>query len=194
MAYPVIDKPYGFQPINRVDGMPYAGATRQYKIEGTDSIFYGDLVKLVAGEIVPFDGTDSGFPLGVFMGAQYTNSMGQPVQGQFYPAGAADGIAYVVVDDQAAYKVVVTDDSSDVDDSSTIAVIGANMEVVLGTGNTTTGNSGMSVLGGSEDDTSTLPIRVIDVVPATETSSGFPELIVKINVTQFQNATGVVGA
>jgi hypothetical protein len=194
MAYPTVDKPNGFQPINRVDGMPYSGATRQYKIEGTDSIFYGDLVKLVAGEILPFDGTDSGYPLGVFMGAQYTNSMGQTIQGQYYPAGAADGVAYVVVDDQATYKVVVTDAQSDVDDSSSIAVIGANMEVVLGTGNPTTGNSGMSVLGGSEDDTATLPIRVIDVVPATETANGFPELLVKINVTQFQNATGVVGA
>lgn len=194
MAYPTVSAPYGFQPINRVDGMAYAGATRQYQIDDAAAIFHGDLVKLVEGKLFPFDGTDAGYPLGVFMGAQYVNSMGQTVQGQFYPAGAANGIGYVVVDDQAAYKVVVTDGSSVVDDTSTIASIGANMEVVLGTGNTATGNSGMSVLAGSEVATATLPIRVIDVVPATATENGFPELIVKINVTQFQNATGVVGA
>ena len=33
MAYPTVSAPYGFQPINRVDGMPYAGATRQYQID-----------------------------------------------------------------------------------------------------------------------------------------------------------------
>ena len=192
MAYPQVTAPYGFKPINSVDGKPYAGATRQYAIEGTDSIFFGDLVKLVAGEVLPFDGTDSGYPLGVFVGAQYTNSMSQTIQGQYYPAGSANGVAYVVVDPQAAYQVAVTDSGSDVVDSTTIAAIGANMEVVLGTGNATTGDSGMSVLAGSEIGTSTFPIRVVDVVPATKTATGYPELVVKINVTQFDNATGVV--
>ena len=192
MAYPTVSAPYGFKPINSVDGKPYAGATRQYAIEGTDSIYFGDLVKLVQGEVLPFDGTDSGFPLGVFVGAQYTNSMGQTIQGQYYPSGSANGIAYVVVDSQAAYQVAVTDSGSVVDDATTIAAIGANMEVVLGTGDATTGNSGMSVLVGSETDAAAFPIRVVDVVPATETVNGYPELIVKINVTQFDRATGVV--
>ena len=192
MAYPTVSAPYGFQPIDRVDGMPYAGATRQYAIDNAADIYNGDLVILVGGVIFPFTGTDAGYPLGVFMGAQYTNSMGQTVQGQYYPAGAANGVAYVVVDDQAAYKVVVTDAQSAVVDTTTVAAIGSNMEVVQGTGSTTTGNSGMSLLAGSEIDTSTFPIRVVDVVPATKTATGYPELIVKINVTQFARATGVV--
>ena len=192
MAYPTVSAPYGFQPIDRVDGMPYAGATRQYAIDNAADIYNGDLVVLVAGVVYPFTGTDAGYPLGVFMGAQYTNSMGQTIQGQYYPAGAANGVAYVVVDDQAAYKVAVTDSGSAVVDTTTIAAIGSNMEVVQGTGSTTTGNSGMSLLAGSEIDTATFPIRVVDVVPATKTATGYPELIVKINVTQFARATGVV--
>ena len=192
MAYPTVSAPYGFKPINSVDGKPYAGATRQYAIEGTDNIFYGDLVKIVAGEVLPFDGTDSGYPVGVFTGAQYTNSMGQTIQGQYYPAGSANGIAYVVVDSQAAYQVAVTNSGSAVVNTTQLSAIGANMEVVLGAGDTTTGNSGMSVLAGSEIDTAAFPIRVIDVVPATQTATGYPELVVKINVTQFDNATGVV--
>ena len=190
MAYPTVNAPYGFRPINRVDGMAYAGATRSYAIDDAADIFFGDLVILDAGEIKPFAGTDSGFPLGVFMGCSYTNSMGQTVYGQYYPAGAVDGIAKVVVDDQAAYQVVVTD-GGNVDDSLTAANIGSNIAVVLGTGSTTTGNSGMSVDGTDLATTSTYPIRIIDVVPATETINGFPELIVKINVTQFQNPDGV---
>jgi hypothetical protein len=102
-------------------------------------------------------------------------------------------VAKVVVDDQAAYQVAVTSNGTLIDSTTTIASIGANIEVALGAGgDTTTGNSSMSVDAGSEADTSTFPIRIIDVVPATETVTGYPELIVKINVTQFQRATGVV--
>jgi hypothetical protein len=192
MAYPTVSAPYGFKPINSVDGKPYAGATRQYAIDTAANVFYGDLVKIVAGEVLPFvPGTDEN-PAGVFVGAQYTNSMGQTIQGQYYPAGAADGIAYVVVDPQAAYQVAVTSNGTAVVSTTTIAAIGSNMEVFAGTGNTTTGDSGMSIDAGSEAVTSTLPVRVVDVVPATKTSTGYPELIVKINVTQFDSATGVV--
>ena len=60
------------------------------------------------------------------------------------------------------------------------------------TGSATTGDSGMSVEAGTEDDASTLPIKVIDVVPATKTATGYPELVVKINVAQFDNAAGVL--
>jgi hypothetical protein len=73
-----------------------------------------------------------------------------------------------------------------------LASIGSNVSIVQGTGNTTTGDSAVSVLAGSQDVTSTLPIRVVDVVPETATGAdAFPELIVKINVAQFNNATGV---
>lgn len=192
MAYPTVSAPYGFKPINSVDGKPYAGATRQYAIEGSANIFYGDLVKIVAGEVAPFvPGVDEN-PAGVFVGAQYTNSMGQTIQGQYYPSGSANGIAYVVVDPQAAYQVAVTSDGTAIDDTTAIAAIGSNMEVFAGTGNVTTGDSGMSIDAGSEAVTSTLPVRVVDVVPATKTANGYPELIVKINVTQFDSATGVV--
>ena len=51
MAYPTVSAPYGFQPINSVDGKPYAGAIRQYPMTtGTSTaIYYGDVVKLVSG-------------------------------------------------------------------------------------------------------------------------------------------------
>jgi hypothetical protein len=79
--------------------------------------------------------------------------------------------------------------------TATLASIGSNMELVQGTGSTTTGNSGVSVEAGTEAVTDTFVVRVIDVVPETSFISGgnvvFPELIVKINVSQFNRATGV---
>ena len=198
MAYPTVSGPYGFQPINRVDGMPYAGATRTYTIASNYNtpIYNGDLVILVTGgTIEKFTGTDSGFPLGVFMGCEFTNAQGQRLNGQYY-AGTSmtNATAKIVVDGQAAYKVVSTNSASVVTPSN-LASIGSNMEIVQGSGNTTTGNSGMSVEAGTEATTDTFVIRVIDVVTATSYIENsvvvFPELVVKINVSQFNRPTGV---
>jgi hypothetical protein len=72
------------------------------------------------------------------------------------------------------------------------SVVGSNMALVQNAGNTTTGDSGVAVLSSSTATTNTLPIRVIDVVPATATGSdAFVELIVKINTHQYNNTTGV---
>jgi hypothetical protein len=198
MAFPTVSGPYGFQPVNRVDGMPYAGATRTYGIASNYNtpIFNGDLVILVTGgTIEKFTGTNSGFPLGVFMGCEFTNAQGQRLNGQYYAGTSmANATAKIVVDGQAAYKVVSTNSASVVTPSN-LASIGSNMVIVQGTGSTATGNSGMSVEAGSEAVTDTFVIRVVDVVPATSFISGgnvvFPELIVKINVSQFNRATGV---
>jgi hypothetical protein len=197
MAYPTVSAPYGFKPINRLDGMPYAGATRQIKIASgyAANVFNGDLVSIVAAGVVEkFAGTTTGSPVGVFVGCSYTNPTTKQKQfAQYWPTGtvAADAVAYVVDDPSAVFKVVSTDGSSDV---AAVAreVIGANMSVIQGAGDTNTGNSGVSVLGSSANTTNTLPIRVVDVVPDTATGAdAFVELIVKINIHQYNNTTGV---
>jgi hypothetical protein len=197
MAYPTVSAPYGFKPINRLDGMPYAGATRQIKIASgyAANVFNGDLVAVVTGGTVEkFAGTTSGSPVGVFVGCSYTNPTTKQKQfAQYWPTGtvAADAVAYVVDDPSAVFKVAVTNSSS-VMSTAARAAIGANMSVIQGTGDANTGNSAVSVLAGSEDTTNTLPIRVIDVVEETATAAdAFPELIVKINIHQYNNTTGV---
>ena len=108
MAYPTVSAPYGFQPINSVDGKPYAGAIRQIPITASyaTAIYNGDVVKLVTGGTVEKSGIGANVTaeptLGVFVGCSYTNSSGQPVQGQYYPASSSNGVAYVVLDPQAA--------------------------------------------------------------------------------------------
>jgi hypothetical protein len=197
MAYPTVSAPYGFKPVNRIDGMPYAGATRQLTIASgyAANIFYGDLVELVTGgTIQKFTGTTSGGMVGVFVGCNYTDpSTKQPRWNQYWPTGtvASDAVAYVVDDPMAQFQVAVTDSGSAVVSTTTIAARGANMTVVQGAGNTNTGDSGQSVLAGSEGTTATLPIRVIDVVPATKTSTGYPEILVKLNTHQYNSTTGV---
>ena len=195
MAYPTVNAPYGFQAINRVDGTPYAGQTRLISIASTynTAIYAGDLVKIVAaGTIEKFTGTTTGSPSGVFVGVQYVNSLGQFTPAQYYPGtSVTEAFAIVVDDPMAAFKVAVTDAGSAMS-SAARAAVGSNMSVLAGTGDANTGNSGASVLAGSEATTAGLVVRVIDTVDETKTAADtFVELIVKINLHQYNNTTGV---
>ena len=195
MAYPTVSAPYGFQAINRVDGMPYAGQTRLISIASTynTAIYAGDLVKIVAaGTIEKFTGTTTGSPSGVFVGVQYVNSVSQFTPAQYYPGTSVTEAFAIVVDDPlAAFKVAVTNGSS-VMSSAARAAVGSNMSVLAGTGDAITGNSGASVLAGSEATTAGLVVRVIATVDQTKTAADtFVELVVKINLHQYTNTTGV---
>jgi len=196
MAYPTVSAPYGLKPINRIDGLPYAGATRKFAIANTaPAIYYGDLVQLSAGKVTRITSATPTGMVGVFLGCTYTNpTTKQPTYAQYWPANSAitDAQAIVVDDPMAAFKIVVTDANSVVVNTTSIVSIGYNISLDLGSGgSTTTGDSTMSALAGSEDTSNTLPLRVIDVVPDTATSTGYPEIIVKINLHQYNNTTGV---
>jgi hypothetical protein len=198
MAYPTVSAPYGLEPINRVDGMPYAGAIRQIPITASygTAIYNGDIVKLVTGGTVEKSAIGANVTaqptLGVFVGCQYVNSSSQTVQAQYYPTGVTSAIAYVVLDPQAAFKVAVTTSgNTSVVTSVTRAVVGTNMEIATGAGSNITGNSGLSVVSGSAANTAILPVRVIDVVPDTAVNAtNFREVIVKLNQPQFEVTLG----
>jgi hypothetical protein len=198
MAYPTVSAPFGLQPINRIDGMPYAGAIRQIPVAagfGT-AIFDGDTVVINSdGFLVKSTTTNSGDIVGVCVGGQYVNSSGQTVQGQFIPALASTSgnlaLAYVVDDPMALFKVAVVTSGTTMGTAGR-TVVGSNLALVLNAGNTTTGNSAFAVTLTGAGTTATIPIRVIDVVPETATAANtFTELLVKINTHQYNNTTGV---
>jgi len=203
MAYPTINSPYGFEAINRYDGMPYAGATLQYKIGSSYNtpIYNGSSVKIVAGGTVELSAaTTSGTIIGVATGFQYTNSSGQTVQAQYYPGtSVTNAIAYVVLDASASFKVsVTTSGAATVVTGANATIVGANVaEIQNGTGSTVTGNAQSSIVkpGNGDGAVTTLPWRVVAVVPDTAfVSSGvtlYPEVIVKINNPQLTALTGV---
>jgi hypothetical protein len=205
MAYPTVSAPYGFKPVNRQDGMPYAGATTQYGIKSvTTTIFNGDLVLIADGAVKSTVTTTSALTVanqanmtaGVFVGCQYVNTQGQTVQSQYYPgnAAASSAIAYVVVDENAAYKVAVTNGSG-VMSSTTLKAIGVNLAVDQEAGSTTTGNSGNGVTApsGATGNASTLPVKVIAVVPETAiNATNFSEVIVVLTNPQLTSAAGGV--
>jgi hypothetical protein len=156
-------------------------------------MYDGDLVELLASGkcAVVADGSAAPQALGVCVGVQYTNSSGQTVQAQYAPAsGVTNAVAYVVDDPTALFKVAVVSSGTTMG-TLTRAAVGQNTSVVLNSGSATTGDSAQAI-----DDTTattaTLPIRIIDVVPETATSSTtYVEMIVKINTHAYNNTTGV---
>jgi hypothetical protein len=195
MAYPVVDSPYGFLAVNELNGLPYAGATRQIPIArnyGT-SLFYGDLVQLTTtGTLIKTSYSAASSPtsviagaVGVFVGCSYTSpATGQKLFAQYYPAStlANDIVAYVVDDPSAVFKVVMVGQTSS--ESNTAATVGYANQSFIGTnvyaitgvaGSTTTGNSKMAVSGDGPSNgtgnvrvaSNSLPFRVVAVVPET---------------------------
>lgn len=197
MAYPAVEAPYGLIPVQRLDGMPYAGATRQFKIaSGYDtSIFNGDAVALVTGGTVERDAADAAMtPVGVFVGCTYTDpTLGYKVHSNYFPANTAadDIMAYVVDDPNVLFKVAVVSSGTTIGDLA-ITDIGANAALVDNTGDSNTGKSAVAV-SDSTATTNTLPVRIVALVEETKNSSGgYTEALVKWNAGhQYGNTTGV---
>ena len=202
MAYPTVSAPYGLKPVNLIGGQVFAGATRQMQIASgyATNIFYGDLVKRISdGTIEKDTGTATATPCGIFLGVSFTNaSTGQVQQQQFYPASqqikSGTQIFAVVADDPDTLFQVVSCSSGTTVAAMGISAIGNNIELIQNAGSTTTGNSAVAINEGTQAVTSSLPIRIIDVVRDTATGTdSFVEFIVKINATmhQYNNSTGV---
>ena len=202
MAYPTISAPYGLKPVNLIGGQVFAGSTRLMEIASgyATNIFYGDLVKRVSdGTIEKDTGTTTATPSGVFLGVQFTNaSTGQVQQQQFYPASTAiksgTQIFAVVADDPDTLFEVVSCSSTTTVAAMGKSAIGNNIALIQNAGSTITGNSAVAIDEGTQDTTSSLPIRIIDVVRDTATGAdAFVEFIVKININthQYTNPTGV---
>ena len=204
MAYPTVSKTYGFKPLQRLDGLPYAGAIRQIPVAAgyATAILNGDTVAISGGYLVAKTATNSGDTVGVLVGCQYVNSSSQTVQGQYYPAAASTATAlayaYVVDDPNATFQVAATTAGSTTPAAySRAAMVGKNVAMVAGAGSTTTGDSAYGIDGSSATTTATFPIRVIDVIPASATgpqssnSTTYYEFVVRWNLAQYNDTTGV---
>ena len=192
MAYPTVDKPYGFKPVNLLGGQVFAGSTRQIPVEsgwGT-AIFFGDVVLMSASGCVVGGGTTVNTTTtvqvaGVFMGCSYINSSGQRIYAQYYPAsttGTPDSVnsiqAYVADDPDLVMKVACVSSGTTVAQAARSAMVGGNAQLVNNVGSTTTGDSAQAILNAA-GTTSTYTFKVVDVVPDTSPASGsFVEFLV----------------
>lgn len=199
MAYPNVDAPYGLKPVQRIDGLPYAGVFRQLPIASgyATGIGFGDPVRTNAGNVEVSDMTGVGSAIGIFVGCSYTNpTTKQPTFSQQWPAGmvAADAKAFVVDDPNVLFKAAITTSGVDVTGVAASAV-GKNITArTTGSPNTATGNSTIGLDSATVAVTATHGFRIVAVVPESEYQSGgtkYHEVLVKINTHQYNNTTGV---
>lgn len=213
MAYPTVSAPYGLKPINLIGGQVFAGATRQLPITTASinyntAIFNGDVVALTADGVVAVSALDTETsPLagvvGVFLGCTYTNPVTKQLTfAQYWPgfaSGVTDAKAYVADDPDQLYKIVNVAGATANNTSSGLlpafvgqTAVGNNAQLVLNAGSTTTGDSKIAIY--LNNVTTSLPMRVVDVVPDTANASGnFVEFVVKFNFGyhSYDNATGI---
>ena len=181
MAYPVIPAPYGLIPVNLIGGQVNTGSTREYPIQfayGTN-IFFGDFVQLSRGFInraAVSTGTGLNQTVGVFLGCSYTNPLTkQKFFSQYWPSGTLSGDAVAIVSDDPdlVFKAVVCS-ATTVVASGAYAMIGQNVSAIDNSGGSLiTGDSKNAVLAPTATPvTTTLPLRIIDVVKDTAVSLG----------------------
>ncbi len=195
--------PYGLRPVNRMDGMPYAGATSQFLIDPTSgagtNLFYGQVVLIDANGYIALS-TATGADLttnnlggsslggwGVFVGCSYVNAQGQQIYGQYYPSGTAGVVtAYVITDPSVTFQ-------AQLDGQVTQAALGNNTFFAAvqstSTGNTRTGNSTSALE--STVVTTAAAFKIIGFAsPLTDT---YTEVLVKFNpgAHAYNNAVGI---
>ena len=191
--------PYGLKPVKRADGMPYAGATTQYLINPTglaSNLFYGQVVIINADGLIALStatgadittnnlGGDGVGAIGVFVGCEYTNDMGQTVQAQYYPSGALNAKAYVVDDPNVLFQ-------AQLDGAGAQTIIGTNTFFAAvqstSTGSTATGNSTSAL--DATVQTAAAAFRIVAHV--SPTTDAFPDVLVKFNPGAHQMTNNV---
>ena len=144
--------------------------------------------------------------MGVMQGCRYISAEGQLLFKNYLPAnldngGATDVVIFVNDDPNTVFQIQANNSlgtfNSGTNGSGFAGAVGMNCALdTLSAGSTTTGKSGMSLKidanGGSLAATSTLSVRIIGVVPGTE-SDAYPEFLVKYNagVLSYTNPLGL---
>jgi hypothetical protein len=194
--------PYGLRPINRIDGMPYAGATSQFLIDPAglgSNLFFGQVVIINASGYIALStatgadlttnnlGGNNLGAIGVFVGASYINAQGQQIFGQYYPSGTTGVVtAYVVTDDAVTFQAQLNGvaDQSDLGANTFFAAVQSTS-----TGSTRTGNSTSALQAATQ--TAAAAFKIIGF--ASPVTDAFPDVLVKFNpgAHAFSNAVGI---
>jgi hypothetical protein len=190
-----IDQPFGLRPIAKVGSAPggTTGTTKYRITSGAGAMFTGDIVKQANdGSVV--QGTAGDAARGVFMGCFYTDpSTSKPRFNNTFPNGtaASDAIAFVADDPDQLF--IAQQDS--VSANAVVADLNLNANLIVGSGNTTTGISGMEIDSDSKNTTATLNVKLIDFydVPSNDATANNSILVVKINNHELGSHTGTAG-
>jgi len=188
-----VDKPFGMRPLGNLSA---TGAQKQYAYRiatnQSGAIFQGDLVTVFDGFLVRFNPATHDAAVGVFNGCNYVDpTTGKPTWKNYYPGSVnvTQGvISAEVLDDPNQLFLIQADE--DVEQAD----IGKNADVVMGTGNTVTGASGMELDSSTIAKTAALNVKIVGFYDSPDNTPGedFVTVVVKINEHLYGSA-GVAG-
>ena len=199
--------PFGFRQYSGTGSAPtYEQNVRYIASNNTTAIFFGDaVIPLTTGYIgqALASATPSTVRIeGIFAGCKYVSvSQKRTVWSNYWPGTSdanGDVEAYIIDDPNAKFVV----QSSDTTGTSpiTFANVGEYIGLVVGTGNTATGISGMTVDQDTLGTTVTLPFRIVGLVTSppgadgTDTATEYNQVIVAFNNASTRtNGAGPVG-
>jgi hypothetical protein len=186
------DKAFGLRPLGNLAG---TGAQKQYGYEIADNqagaIFQGDLVVLKDGYILQFDPASHTAAVGVFNGCFYNDPTTQkPTWKNYYPGSINITQGKIVADvlDDPSQMFIIQNDGT-----SAATNYGLNADIVVGTGNTTTGLSANELDTSTIATTAALNLKIIGLWDVPNNAVGANAVVVvKINEHSYGSA-GVAG-
>jgi hypothetical protein len=183
------DRAAGLLPVRYITGAPYNGAADVYSTATGDAtaIFLGDPVKL-SGTSTTINGVvyadvdqaaTGDVIIGVVVGVlPVTNDS------LIYRAASTARRLLVATDPSLLYEIQEVSGGT----ALTAAAIGLNADFVVGTGNTTTGMSGVELNNVGEAVTNTLDLQILGLVSRADNEVGeHAKWLVRINRHQFAN-------
>lgn len=181
--------PFGFRQYSGTGSAPtYEQNVRYIASNNTTAIFFGDaVIPLSTGYIAQATASTVRIE-GIFAGCKYVStSQKRTVWSNYWPGSDANGdVEAYIIDDPNAKFVVQSSDSGGTDPVS-FANIGEYINLAVGTGNTATGISGMTVNVDTLATTATLPFRIVGLVQnppgadGTDITSEYNQVIVAFN-------------
>lgn len=183
------DTPFGLRPVRYRSGAPYNGAANVYSAASGDgtAFFIGDPVKL--------SGTSQTIAGVVYLDVDQA-ATGDVIAGVVVGVlpETADSVIYRAASTQR--RVLVADDPSlvfeiqEVSGGTALTAndAGLNANFVVGSGSTTTGQSGVELNNATEDTTNTLDLQIVGFVNREDNAIGeHAKWLVRINRHQFSN-------
>lgn len=173
-----VNAPYGLFPIQSAVGAASNYEMVQAQVAyNAGAIYRGDPVKQLATGFVSqwSAGTAVSQMIGIFWGCEYLSvSQGKKVFNNYWPgadvASTNNVLAYLVPCQGSASPLfrIQTDSTG-----AAFADIGANFDIVVGTGSTTTGQSGAYLDISTHATTATLPFRLVQLYGGAQSAGGF---------------------
>jgi hypothetical protein len=170
--------PNGFQPVKKLDGSAWTGATNTYQIVTTygTAIFRGDPVTVGSSGYLEV-GVAGSACVGVFWGVKYTDSTGVVKFMNYWPGnpGVLTGStveALVIDDPDTVFSVQETNGSGLAGTALALADRGLNINFLYTAGSTATGTSAVSINNAVKATDSSYNCKILQLDPTPGNAVG----------------------